>query len=71
MDWNSTLFAQFVNLCFFLLFVYAIVYLLFIRPKKWAQVNAQREDEIIKRLDRLIELEEKQLQRTEESYTNR
>jgi len=31
-------------------------------------MNAQREDEIIKRLDRLIELHETQLQRIEKFY---
>ncbi len=65
---NSTLIAQSINLLIFLLILCLNVYLLFIKYKEWAQMNAQREDEIIKRLDRLIELHETQLQRIEKFY---
>ncbi len=67
MGLNSTLVAQVINFLILFLFVYLIVYLLFIRPRKWAQMNAQREDEITKKLDKIIELQEKQLQMSEKS----
>lgn len=71
MGLNSTLIAQVLNFIVLLLFIYLIVYLLFVRPKKWAQMNAQRENEIIKKLYKIIELQEKQLQMAERSYLDR
>ncbi|MCL2337394.1 MAG: hypothetical protein FWC60_08245 [Firmicutes bacterium] len=65
---NATLAAQMINFLILLLLIYSIVYFLLIRPKRTAQWHARqadREERIIERLDKIIAMQEEQRQKAE------